>query len=377
MAYDSVFSPFTQRGVTFSNRLVMSPMCQYSALDGIPSLWHWTHLSSRAVGGVGLIIVESTGVSPTGRITPWDVGLWNDAQEKAFKDIVRGLHALGSRVGVQLSHAGRKATTDVPWRGGGYLDEENGGWAFGAPSPLGYTETSPIPFQLNRSQIQEIVDDFVESARRAARAEFDVVELHAAHGYLIHQFLSPIANHRNDDYGGEFSGRVRFMMEIVEGVRAVWPEQRPLWVRLPVTDWISGGWSTEEAIKAGILLKQAGVDLIDTSSGRIHAKARPLEGPVYHGPYARQIREAAKVSTGVVGRIETADQAAFVLDENMGDMVIIGRALLRDPYLPLRWDGVDWPVQYLRALAHPRNGRDLQKQWSLRMKTTNVEPQGR
>ena len=359
MAHDVVFQPIVQRGTTFTNRIVMSPMCQYSAADGVPGIWHWAHLSSRAVGGAALVVVESTGVSPEGRITPWDVGLWNDAQEASFGDIVEGIHKFGAKVGIQLSHAGRKASTDAPWRGGGYLSSAQGGWEIVAPSPIPYGQGTPIPHMVSIPEIRQIVEDFVHAARRAARAHFNMIELHAAHGYLIHQFLSPHANQRTDAYGEGLMERVRILLEITRGVREVWPDDRPLWVRLPMTDWLEDGWTLNDAVRVSGMLREIGVDLIDCSSGRINAVARPPENPLYHGPYSKRVRDEIGIATGLVGGIETLEQAESVLTNGLGDMVIVGRALLRDPYLPLRWGDGLWPVQYLRAVKDERMGRDL------------------
>lgn len=360
----SLFEPYTQRGVTLANRLVMSPMCQYSAVDGTPTLWHWAHLTPRAMGGVGLVILESTGVSPRGLITPGDLGLWNDTQESAYRDLVKGLHALGTKVGIQLSHAGRKGSTDAPWRGGGYLSADDGGWPIAAPSALPYSSSAPVPRELREEEIAAIVSEFGHSAARAAKAGFDVVEIHAAHGYLIHQFLSPLANTRQDGYGGAFSHRVRFLQEVARSVRQSLPADRALWVRLPVTDWADGGWTLDEALAAAHMLKEIGVDLIDCSSGRVHASVKPQEGPLYHGSFAREIRSRVGIATGVVGNITSAKDAQRVLDEEMGDVAIIGRELLRDPYAPLRWNPEPkWPVQYLRAWNAGHPGVEIPLQW--------------
>lgn len=376
---NALFSPFTQRGVTFPNRLVMSPMCQYSASDGIPGLWHWLHLGARAVGGVGLVMVESTAVSPEARITPWDLGLWNVEQERAFTHLVESLHIMGVKVGVQLSHAGRKGSTDVPWRGDGYLDATGGGWTVMAPSARPYSEDSPIPQEATTEDIQGVVEQFCESSRRAARIGFDVVEIHAAHGYLIHQFLSPLSNARQDEYGGGLHNRLRLLHEVAAGVRMAWPDDRPLWIRLPMTDWHVEGWQFSDALEAARNLKSLGVDLIDCSSGRIRAAVTPQGGPIYHGPFARKIRDEVSIATGVVGNINTLAEAESVIMQRMGDVVILGRRLLEDPYLPLRWGAESrqmmWPVQYLRALNRGANGRDIRALWDVEVRMAPHRPE--
>lgn len=348
-----LFSPLTLRGLTVRNRLAVSPMCQYSSVDGMPTPWHTAHLVSRAVGGAGLVFVEMTAVTPEGRITPHDSGLWSDAHVPAFAEIVRQCHAHGAAVGVQLAHAGRKASTRRPWDGGGPLAPDQGAWQTAAPSALPFADGWPAPEALSLAGIQDLVAAFADAARRALAADFDTIELHAAHGYLLHEFLSPLVNRRRDAYGGDRGGRMRFLLEVAEAVRAVWPAERPLMVRLSCTDWVGGGWHLADSVVLARALRDLGVDLIDCSSGGAVVHRAP-EAPGYHAPFARRVRDESGIATAVVGRIDSADLAEHLLADGAADLILVGRAFLRDPYLGLHWADalgaqVDWPAQYLRA----------------------------
>jgi len=349
-----LFTPFEQRSVTLRNRIVMSPMCQYSCSDGRPGDWHLVHLGSRAVGGAGAVIVEATAVSPEGRISPADCGLWDDAQAEAFRPITRFLRDHGAVAGIQLGHAGRKAGTDLPWRGGGPLPASAGGWLPVAPSALPFAEGHAEPHELTREEIDRVVSAFAAAARRALVAGFEIVELHLAHGYLLHQFLSPLANRRTDEYGGGLEGRMRVPLAVAAAVRAVWPAERPLWVRISATDWVEGGWDLAQSIELARRLRELGIDLVDCSSGGLVPQARVPVAPGYQVPFAAAVRREAGIATGGVGMITEAAQAEQVLSSGAADIVLLGRAFLRDPYWPLhaaRQLGVDvpWPPQYLRG----------------------------
>ncbi|MGY0798150.1 NADH:flavin oxidoreductase/NADH oxidase [Lysobacter sp. A286] len=332
-----LFDPLTQRDVTFRNRIMVSPMCQYSSRDGVPDDWHLVHLGSRAVGGAASVIAEATAVSPEGRISPADTGLWNDAQAQAWAPIVRFIDGQGAVPGVQLAHAGRKASTDAPWRGGGAVAPAQGGWTPVAPSALAFDAGSPVPDALDAAGIAKVIEDFVAATRRALDAGFQLVELHAAHGYLLHQFLSPLSNRRNDDYGGSFDNRIRLVLEVIDAVRAIWPERLPLWLRISATDWVDGqGWDIEQSIALARLVGERGVDLIDVSSGGAVPNAKiPLQ-PGYQVPFACRIRREAGIATGAVGLLTAPDQVERIITENEADVVLLARELLRDPYFPRR-----------------------------------------
>jgi 2,4-dienoyl-CoA reductase-like NADH-dependent reductase (Old Yellow Enzyme family) len=349
-----LFSPLRLRGLELKNRVVMSPMCQYSSVDGLPNEWHAVHLASRAVGGAGLVIVEATAVSPEGRITPADAGLWNDAQSEAWGAVARQVRSRGAAAGIQLAHAGRKASTDAPWRGGRAVAVADGGWEPVAPSVIPFAEGFPTPRALSTSQIAPLRDAFAAAARRALAAGFDVVEVHMAHGYLLHEFLSPLANGRADEYGGSLENRMRFPLDVVRAVREAWPDDRPLLVRVSATDWAAGGWDLAPSIELARRLRALGVDLVDCSSGGQVPHAKVALGPGYQVPFAEAIRREAGVATGAVGLITEPQQAEAIVAGGQADAVLLARALLRDPYWPLHAAkalGVDveWPVQYLRA----------------------------
>lgn len=330
-----LFDPITLRDVTVRNRIWLSPMCQYSAVDGVPTDWHLAHLGARAIGGFGLVMTEATAVVPEGRISPQDTGLWTDEQAAAWRRIVDFLHAQGAAAGVQLAHAGRKASTYAPWRGTGSVSSTDGGWETVAPSAIAHGEHA-APRALAVPEIDLIVEAFAAAARRADAAGFDLVELHGAHGYLLHQFLSPVTNRRTDAYGGSFDNRIRLLLEVVDAVRAVRPAGRPLVVRLSATDWIDGGWTVAESIDLARILRERGVDLIDVSTGGLDPAQRITVGPGYQVPFARDVRIKAEVPTGAVGLITEPAQARQILDEGSADVVLLARAALREPGWPLR-----------------------------------------
>ena len=349
-----LFSPLQQRGLVLRNRIAVSPMCQYSAVDGLPDAWHLVHLGSRAVGGAGLVMTEAAAVSPEGRISPEDAGLWNDAQRDAWAPIAAFLRTQGAAPAIQLAHAGRKASTHAPWRGRGAVPVEAGGWQVVAPSAQAYDATYPSPVALDADGIARVIEDFRAAAVRALDAGFDVVEVHAAHGYLLHQFLSPLSNTRSDAWGGSFEGRTRLLLDVVAAVRAVWPERLPLWVRISATDWVDGGWELEQSVELSRLLTERGVDLVDVSSGGLSPLQSIDAVPGYQVPFARRIRRDAGIATGAVGLITAPAQAERIVADGDADVVLLARELLRDPYFPRRAARalgveIEAPDQYLRA----------------------------
>ncbi len=338
----------------FKNRIVVSPMCQYSAQDGYANDWHLVHLGSRAVGGAGLIIQEATAVSPEGRITADDLGLWKDEQIDKLKSIVSFVHNQGSMIGIQLAHAGRKASHVSPWKGGKQLTVQDGGWQAVAPSAIPFLEGTQTPAALSLDGIKKVADDFKNAAERSVEVGYDVLEIHAAHGYLLHEFLSPLTNQRNDLYGGSFENRIRLLLEILNGIRTMWPEHKPLFVRISASDWAEGGWNIDESIKLAKILKQEGVDLIDCSSGGAVAHQKITLGAGYQVPFAERIKKEVGILTGAVGLITTADQAEEILVSEKADLILIARESLRNPYFPLQAAAqqagdITWPNQYLRA----------------------------
>ncbi len=364
----SLFDPLAIRGLKFANRVFVSPMCQYSSRDGYANDWHLVHLGSRAVGGAGLVLTEATAVLPEGRISPQDLGIWADGHIEMLGRIVSFIHEQGSIAGMQLAHAGRKASTSRPWEGHDAVPESEGGWTkVVAPSALRFSETYPMPQALTLDGIQEVVAAFAAAARRACRAGFRVVEIHAAHGYLIHEFLSPLSNRREDDYGGSFENRIRLCLEVVAAVRSEWPKELPLFLRISATDWIEGGWNVDDSITLARQLKPMGVDLIDCSSGGNVPHAKIPVGPGYQTAFAERIRGEADIMTGAVGMITSPVQAEHIIRTGQADAVIMAREFLRDPYWTLRAareldEPIAWPVQYLRAGpkgAQPRVPVDL------------------
>ncbi|HEX8274159.1 MAG TPA: NADH:flavin oxidoreductase/NADH oxidase [Longimicrobiaceae bacterium] len=356
MSDTGLFSPLGIRGVTFRNRVGVSPMCQYSATDGFAGEWHFVHLGSRAVGGAGLVVAEATAVLPEGRISPGDLGIWSDAHVEGLARCARFVEAQGAVAGIQLAHAGRKASTAAPWKGGRAVAPEAGGWlpVYG-PSEVPFAPGSPVPEALDEAGIREVVSAFVEGARRALAAGFRVVEVHAAHGYLLHQFLSPLSNLRTDAYGGSFEGRTRLVREVCAAVREVWPDELPLLVRISATDWAEGGWDVEQSVELCRALGPLGVDLVDCSSGGLVPGVKIPVGPGYQTTFAERVRAHGGIMTAAVGLITDPRQADEIVREGRADMVFLARQLLRDPYWPLhaaRHLGVpaEWPVQYQRAV---------------------------
>jgi 2,4-dienoyl-CoA reductase-like NADH-dependent reductase (Old Yellow Enzyme family) len=346
-----LLSPLTIRGVTLRNRIVMSPMCQYSAVDGMPDDWHLVHLGSRAAGGVGLVIVEATAITPEGRISPGDLGLWSDAHADAFRRIATFVKSQGAVPGIQLAHAGRKASCDAPWRGGAQLGLDQGGWETLGPSAVAFQDGERPPRELAARELDAIVAAFEAAARRALGAGFQVLEIHAAHGYLLHEFLSPLANRRTDDYGGTLENRMRLTFRVTERLRSVMPADVPLFLRVSATDWVDGGWDAAQSVELARRVKALGVDLVDTSSGGMTPSAQIPVGKGYQVPLARRIRDEAKIATGAVGLITDVEQANDVVTGGDADLVIIGRELLRDPYWAIKAQqalGGDpaWPVPY-------------------------------
>lgn len=364
----ALFDPLTIRDLKFANRVFVSPMCQYSSTGGYANDWHFVHLGSRAVGGAGLVLTEATAVLPEGRISPHDLGIWDDGHIEMLSRIVRFIHEQGSIAGMQLAHAGRKASTRRPWEEPGTVPESEGGWEkVVAPSPLRFADNYPMPQALTGDGIREVVAAFAKAAQRACQAGFRVVEIHAAHGYLIHEFLSPLSNKRDDEYGGSFDNRIRFIVEIVRAIRSTWPKELPLFVRISATDWVDGGWDIEQSVRLAGRLKQLDVDLVDCSSGGAVPHAKIPVGPGYQTAFAERIRREAGIMTGAVGMITSPVQAEHIIRTEQADAVIIAREFLRNPYWPLhaarKLDRpIAWPVQYLRAApkgAQPRVPIDL------------------
>jgi 2,4-dienoyl-CoA reductase-like NADH-dependent reductase (Old Yellow Enzyme family) len=349
-----LFEPLRLRGVTFRNRIFVSPMCMYSAEDGVPNDWHFVHLGSRAVGGAALVMVEATGVSAEGRISPGDTGLWNEAQVDAFKRITGFVAARGAVPGIQLAHAGRKASTHVPWKGGRPLAASEGAWTTLGPSPVPFDQGFPPPREMTLADLDRVTAEFASAASRAMEAGFGVVEVHAAHGYLLHEFLSPLSNRRLDEYGGSLKNRMRFPLRVVRAVRQTFPENRPVFVRISATDWAEGGWDLPQSIELSKLLKKEDVDLVDCSSGGLVPNAKIAVQPGYQVPFAEAIRREAGIPTAAVGMITEPRQAEEILASGRADAIVMARAFLRDPYWPLHaarelGANVDWPVQYGRA----------------------------
>jgi 2,4-dienoyl-CoA reductase-like NADH-dependent reductase (Old Yellow Enzyme family) len=351
-----LFDAVAFRSLTLANRIVVSPMCEYSSVDGFSNDWHLVHLGSRAVGGAGLVITEATAVSDAGRISPQDLGIYDDGHVPGLARIVNFIHSQQTHAGIQLAHAGRKASTARPWDGGGRVTREQGGWEPVGPTSAPFADNYPVPRTLSVAEIREIVSAFRTAAERARGAGFDVIEIHAAHGYLIHEFLSPLINTRTDEYGGSFDNRARLCLEVVDAVRGVWPDRLPLFVRISATDWKTGGWDVDAAVELACRLKSHGVDLVDCSSGGAVVDQQIVVGPGYQVPFAERIRREAEIATGAVGLITDAAQADAIVANGQADVVLLARELLRDPYWPLHAAdklgvAVPWPPQYLRA-AH-------------------------
>jgi 2,4-dienoyl-CoA reductase-like NADH-dependent reductase (Old Yellow Enzyme family) len=350
----SLFDPLTIRGVTFPNRIWVSPMCQYSAIDGVATSWHDVHIGSFATGGTGLIMMEASGVVPEGRISTACLGIWNEAQTERLKPIVAFAHSMGTKIGIQLAHAGRKASCLPPWSDHPMASKAEGGWDCVAPSAISFGGKYPVPKELTVAEIKTLVKSFADSAKRAVMAGFDLVEIHAAHGYLIHQFLSPISNKRDDEYGGSFENRIRFFIEITEAVRKAIPDAMPLFARISASDWLEDGWTIDESVELCKLLKSAGVDLIDVSSGGTSSGAPVPVGPGYQVPFAERIRRESNIFTCAVGLITEAHQANEVVESGRADAVMMAREFLRNPRWPLQAARelnaeVSWPNQLLRG----------------------------
>lgn len=349
-----LLSSLTIKDIVFKNRIAISPMCQYSAVDGFANDWHLVHLGSRAVGGAALIIQEATAVSPEGRITPADLGIYKEEHVEKLQRIASFIDQQGAIAGIQLAHAGRKASCALPWNGGKQLSENAGGWRTVAPSAVAFNPEDDIPEELDTNGILKVIADFKVAASRALQAGYKLIEIHAAHGYLIHQFLSPLSNRRTDEFGGSFENRIRLLLEILTAVQTVWPQNLPLFVRISATDWAEGGWDISEAIKLSSLLKTNGVDLIDCSSGGLVSYAKIPLGPGYQVALAERIKKETGILTGAVGMITEAQQAEDILAKGEADLILIARESLRKPYFAFQAaqvlnDDIEWPLQYLRA----------------------------
>ena len=354
LARPLLFTPLQIRSITLKNRIVVSPMCQYSGTDGFANDWHFVHLGSRAVGGAGLVFTEATAVNPEGRISLHDLGIWKDDHIEQLKKITSFIEQNGSIPGIQLAHAGRKASVTEPWNGDKLIPVTEGGWKTFGPSPVAFSEEKDTPVELTQEGIEKIVADFKSAASRALLAGFKVIELHGAHGYLINEFMSPLSNKRTDKYGGSFENRIRFLLEVIDAVRSVWPEELPLFLRISASDWADSGWTVEDSQRLAEVVKDKGIDLIDCSSGGVVSFAKIPAKPNYQVPFAAAVRKTG-ILTGAVGIIVTAEQAEAILTNGEADLIFMARELLRDPYFPLRaarelgYDEVDWPVQYERA----------------------------
>ncbi|MEO6405996.1 MAG: NADPH dehydrogenase NamA [Ferruginibacter sp.] len=349
-----LFQPISFRSVDLSNRLVVSPMCQYSSVEGFANDWHLVHLGSRAVGGAGLVFTEAAAVSPEGRISPDDLGIWKDEHIDFLKRITQFIKSQGAAAGIQLAHAGRKASTGSPWKGNKPLLVEDGGWQTFAPSAIPFHDTDPNPAEMTLADIKQVISDFKSAAIRAGAAGFDIIEIHAAHGYLINEFLSPLSNHRMDEYGGSFENRCRFLLEIIDAIREVWDNKLPIFVRISATDWTDGGFTLNDSIALVSLLLKKGIDLVDCSSGGISPLQKIPVEPLYQLPFAEAIKKQTGMPTGAVGLITTTEQAESIIAEQKADLVFIARQFLRDPYTALHaahdlQEDVEWPSQYLRA----------------------------
>lgn len=349
-----LFEPITIRNITLKNRIVVSPMCQYSSVDGFANDWHLVHLGSRAIGGAALVFTEATAISPEGRITPDDLGIWKDEHISFLKKIAHFIKQNGAVPGIQLAHAGRKASHLSPWKGRRPIKDKEGGWETLAPSAIAFKEGELLPKQMTRDEIVQFIKDFRNATKRAVEAGFEVFEIHAAHGYLLNEFLSPLSNHRDDEYGGLFENRIRVLLEIVKGMRKVITKKYPLFVRISATDWVKDGWNEMDSVALAKILKESGADVIDCSTGgNSHEQKIPV-GPLYQVPFSEKVKKEAGILTGAVGIITTAKEAEQILREQKADLIIMARQLLREPYFPLHaareldFD-LPWPVQYDRA----------------------------
>ena len=352
----NLLTPLAIREVTLRNRIAVSPMCQYSSEDGFASDWHLVHLGSRAVGGAGLVCMEATAVEARGRISPSDMGIWKPEHIEFLTRITRFVRSQGAAAGIQLAHAGRKASTRRPWEGGGVIPESEGGWQSVAPSAVPFRDGDPAPHALSKAEIHALIDHFRDAAERALSAGFDVVEIHGAHGYLIHEFLSPLSNQRMDEYGGTLDNRLRFALEVTEAVRGAWPVHLPLFFRISATDWVPGGWTADDSVALARRLQSLGVDLVDCSSGGNAANAKIPLGPGYQAQFAARIRQETGILTGAVGMITTPQQADEIICSGQADVILMAREFLRDPYFALHaasalGEKPAPPVQYGRAFS--------------------------
>jgi 2,4-dienoyl-CoA reductase-like NADH-dependent reductase (Old Yellow Enzyme family) len=351
-----LFTALALRGVTLRNRIAVSPMCQYSSEDGFANDWHLVHLGSRAIGGAGLVMMEATAVEARGRISPWDHGIWKDQHIEFLSRITAFLKQHGAIAGIQLAHAGRKASVRRPWEGGAPIPESEGGWQTVAPSAVPFRPGDPVPVALSKKEIADLVSAFADAAKRALQAGFQVIELHGAHGYLMHEFFSPLSNHRTDEYGGPFENRIRFALETIEAVRAAWPQDLPLLLRISATDWVEGGWDIADSVELARRVKPMGVDLIDCSSGGSSLEQKIPMTPGYQVPFAERIRRDVGIPTGAVGLITNAKQADEIIRSGQADLVLLAREFLRDPYFPLHaaqelGEKPNPPIQYQRAFT--------------------------
>jgi 2,4-dienoyl-CoA reductase-like NADH-dependent reductase (Old Yellow Enzyme family) len=349
-----LFEPLQIRETELKNRIVVSPMCQYSSVDGFANDWHLVHLGSRAVGGAALVFTEATSVSPEGRITPDDLGIWKDGHIAFLKRIAEFIKQNGAIPGMQLAHAGRKASHSSPWKGSKFLTQDEGGWQTLAPSAIPYRQGEPVPKEMEMNEIKQLIKDFVSSAKRAEEAGFEVIELHAAHGYLLNEFMSPVTNFRKDEYGGSFENRIKLLLEIIKEIKQSVRKDILLFVRISATDWVSGGWDENDSVKLAKILKENGVDVIDCSSGGNSHEQRIPVAPLYQVPFSEKIKNEAGILTGTVGIITTSEQAEKILGEKKADLIILARQLLREPYFPLHAAkelnvDIPWPDQYDRA----------------------------
>jgi len=349
-----LFTPLTFRELSIRNRIFVSPMCQYSSRNGMPNDWHLVHLGSRAVGGAGLVMVEASAVTAQGRISPDDSGIWNSDQAQAFAPIANFIREQGAVPAIQLAHAGRKASTDLPWKGSRPLDPKHGGWQTIAPSAIPFAPEHPVPREATTQDLEILLGQFASAARRSAEAGFEVVEIHMAHGYLLHEFLSPLSNHRTDEFGGSLENRLRFPLQVAKVVRDFWPDQLPVFVRISASDWTAGGWELEHSLELARRLREIGIDLIDCSSGGLVPEAAPPFGPGFQTPFASAIRQEVGIATGAVGVITDPAQAEQIIATGQADAVFLARGMLRDPYWPLHAASalgvdLDWPLQYERA----------------------------
>ena len=349
-----LFEPLRIRSVEFKNRIAVSPMCEYSSVDGFANDWHLVHLGTRAVGGAGLIFTEATAVTPEGRISPDDLGIWKDEHISFLKKITGFIKSHGAVPGIQLAHAGRKASMSSPWKGGTPVAHKDGGWDTVSSSAVAFKPGDPVPHELSKEEIKALCIEFKKAAKRSLEAGFKVIEIHGAHGYLINEFLSPASNFRKDDYGGSFENRIRFLLEVIESIQSEWPKEYPLFLRISASDWTEGGWTPEDSAALGKVVKDKGIDLMDCSSGGNVSRAPIVVKPLYQVPFAEKVKKESGILTGAVGLITTPEECEDIIATGKADLIFLARQLLRDPYFPLHaaktlGAEIKWPVQYERA----------------------------